>query len=232
MSALATAPSSGLKPVAPLWHTLLFLVALAGLAFSSVVFHGLLRFSSSRVPSYIVSMAAEWLMVGVVAWGARLGGSSISSLIGEKWAKPSQFFRDLGIAVGFFFLSGGVLWLVAHVIHPARNRNISNLLPDSLAEKYVWILVALTAGICEELMIRGYLQKQLHAWLKSSPAAVLVQGVLFGAAHAYQGWKNVVLIAVLGIMLGWLAQLRRNLFPGMIFHFLQDALGGLARGVF
>jgi hypothetical protein len=56
-------------------------------------------------------------------------------------------------------------------------------------------------------------------------------GVVFGAAHAYQGWKYMVVIAVLGIMLGWLAQWRRSLLPGMIFHFIQDTLGGLFSGL-
>jgi membrane protease YdiL (CAAX protease family) len=176
-------------------------------------------------------MAAEWLLVGVVAWGVRLGGSSISSLIGEKWARLSHFLRDLGLSLAFLLIMTGVLSILAHVLQPAPNQNIRNLLPHTLAEKCVWVLVALTAGICEELMTRGYLQKQLYALLKRGPAAILAQGIIFGAAHAYQGWKYMVIIAVLGTMLGWLAHWRRSLLPGMIFHFIQDTLGGLASGV-
>ncbi len=48
--------------------------------------------------------------------------------------------------------------------------------------------------------------------------------MIFGAVHAYQGWKFMIVIAVLGRVLGWLAQWRGNLFPGMIFHFGQDLL--------
>jgi len=194
-----------------------------------VWFHGLARLGfSSRVPSYFLAMAAEWLLVGFVAWGVHLGGSSLTNLIGEKWAKPSQFFRDLGLSAAFLIVADAVLTLLTHFLRAAPNENIRNLLPHSLAEKCVWILVALTAGICEELMTRGYLQKQLCGLLKSGPAGVLAQGSIFGAAHAYQGWKYMVVIAALGVMLGWLAQWRRSLLPGMMFHFIQDTLGGLA----
>lgn len=230
MNAPASALPSTPKPIAPLWHTLIFLVGLAGLALSSVWFHGLPKLGSSRIPSYIFAIAAEWLLLVVVAWGVRLGGSSLSSLIGEKWARASHFLRDLGLSLAFLLIMEGVLTILAHVLHAAPNQNIRNLLPHTLAEKCVWVLVALTAGICEELMTRGYLQRQLSALLKSGPAAVLAQGIIFGAAHAYQGWKYMVIIAVLGTMLGWLAQWRRSLLPGMTFHFIQDVLGGLAHG--
>src|SRR5437588_1032308 len=143
------------KPVAPVWHTILFLFGLTGLAASSVWFHGLARLGfSSRVPSYFLAMAAEWLLVGFVAWGVHLGGSSLTNLIGEKWAKPSQFFRDLGLSAAFLIVADAVLTLLTHFLRAAPNENIRNLLPHSLAEKCVWILVALTAGICEELMTR------------------------------------------------------------------------------
>ena len=231
MNAPVCARPSSPKPIAPLWHTLIFLTALAALASSSVWLHGLTRSGSSRIPFYIFAMAAEWLLVGVVAWGVRLGGSSISSLIGEKWARASHFLRDLGLSLAFLLIMVGVLSILTHLLHAAPNQNIRNLLPHTLAEKCVWVLVSLTAGICEELMTRGYLQRQLHALLKNGPAAVLAQGIIFGAGHAYQGWKYMVIIAVLGAMLGWLALWRRSLLPGMIFHFIQDVLGGLARGV-
>ncbi len=56
---------------------------------------------------------------------------------------------------------------------------------------------------------------------------IVVQGIAFGAAHGYQGWKFMLLIAVYGSMFGLLAHGRRSLRPGMITHFVQDGLGGL-----
>jgi hypothetical protein len=47
--------------------------------------------------------------------------------------------------------------------------------------------VAITAGICEEIVYRGYLQRQLSAFTGSLPIAVCLQAAIFGAAHLYQG---------------------------------------------
>ena len=50
-------------------------------------------------------------------------------------------------------------------------------------------LFALSAGICEELTTRGYLQQQFEALFGSNIAGVLAQAAVFGAGHLYQGWK-------------------------------------------
>jgi membrane protease YdiL (CAAX protease family) len=50
---------------------------------------------------------------------------------------------------------------------------------------------------------------------------------LFGAVHIYQGEKHAIAIAVLGMLLGVLAVMRRNLKPGMISHMIQDSIGGI-----
>jgi len=100
------------------------------------------------------------------------------------------------------------------------------LLPQSLSEVLVWILVSITAGFCEELQSRGYLQRQLHALTGSIVAAVLGQGVLFGLMHSYQGWKPVVVISTLGVLYGALAAWRRNLRANIIAHAWSDVWEG------
>jgi membrane protease YdiL (CAAX protease family) len=87
--------------------------------------------------------------------------------------------------------------------------------------------LALTAGICEETIFRGYLQRQFTAWTRNAAAGIVLQGVVFGAAHAYQGLNQVILIAVYGCLFGLLALWRKSLRPGMMAHFVQDAIGGL-----
>jgi uncharacterized protein len=163
-------------------------------------------------------------------WGARLGGVSVSSLIGGRWSKPTQFLRDLGLAVVFLIGSNIVLIGLSAILRPGPNANISRMFPHGPAEIVLWIFLSLSAGICEEITTRGYLQKQLSGLLRNGTAGLFAQGILFGAVHAYQGPKLMFTIAVLGCMLGWLAQWRQSLRPGMISHFLQDVAGGLLQG--
>jgi Type II CAAX prenyl endopeptidase Rce1-like len=46
---------------------------------------------------------------------------------------------------------------------------VAFLLPTTLAESIGWSVVAITAGICEEIVYRGYLQRQLSAFTGRSP---------------------------------------------------------------
>lgn len=86
------------------------------------------------------------------------------------------------------------------------------------------------AAMCCKRSAGGYLQKQLHALTGSAAVAVMGQALCFGIAHGYQGWKNVVVIAVLGILYGVLALWRRSTRPGMIAHAWTDVYGGLQLG--
>jgi hypothetical protein len=58
--------------------------------------------------------------------------------------------------------------------------------------------VSLSAGFCEELVFRGYLQRQFHAATGNVVVAVALQAIVFGLVHTYQGWKPVLVITVLG----------------------------------
>ncbi|MBZ5510084.1 MAG: CPBP family intramembrane metalloprotease [Acidobacteriia bacterium] len=89
-------------------------------------------------------------------------------------------------------------------------------------------MLSATAGFCEEIMFRGYLQKQFLAATRSTAAAIVLQAVIFGIAHAYQGGRRIILIAVYGALFGMLAAWRKSLRPGMIQHTLQDSVSGIA----
>ena len=224
--AIAQPEPTAPKLIAPLWHTGILLVALAGLATWSAHQHGLLS-AGSRAWSYVVTIACEWLLFGLAAWGVRLGGVSISSVIGGRWSTPKLFLRDLGIGTLFLLGSNLILAGLSAVLRPGPNADIARMLPHGRIEIVLWVFLSLSAGICEEFVTRGYLQKQLGGILKNATAGLLGQGIIFGVAHAYQGPKLMFTIAVLGCMMGWLARWRQSLRPGMLSHFLQDAIGGI-----
>ena len=57
-----------------------------------------------------------------------------------------------------------------------------------------------------------------------------MQGIIFGAAHGYQGPKYMVMISVYNFLFGAMVHWRRSLLPGMAAHFLQDGALGLLLG--
>jgi membrane protease YdiL (CAAX protease family) len=85
----------------------------------------------------------------------------------------------------------------------------------------------LSAGFCEEVVFRGYLQRQFQALWGNTALAITAQAVIFGISHGYQGLRNVVVITVFGALFGILAHWRRSLAPGIAAHAWTDIVAGL-----
>ena len=96
------------------------------------------------------------------------------------------------------------------------------LLPTSARERWLFAGVALTAGLCEELLYRGFLFFWIGRFTPHALVAVIVSAVLFGAAHAYQGPGGVVGTALLGAGLGGLYLATGSLWPPIAVHALID----------
>ena len=128
--------------------------------------------------------------------------------------------------VPFWALWEATAYGVHLLLGPDTARSVAALLPQSVAEIFVWILVSITAGFTEELQSRGYLQQQFHALSGSIVVAVLGQAAVFSLMHSYQGWKQVMVISVLGVLYGALAAWRRNLRANMIAHAWSDVWEG------
>jgi membrane protease YdiL (CAAX protease family) len=219
--------------IAPAWHTgciLLFLLAMVSLT-KFWIAGGHSEQAQSRLPGYILTMLMEWLIVAFIAWGPRCRGASLRALAGKIPLGWRSIGRDLWLAAAYLLAANIVLAILGHILKhfgPASdNAALKNLLPHTILENAAFLLLALTAGFCEEMIFRGYLQHQLTAWTRNAAAGIALQGILFGVAHAYQGSIMMIVIVVYGCMFGSLAYWRKSLRPCMIAHFLQDAVGGL-----
>jgi len=219
--------------IAPAWHTacvLLFLLAMVALT-KHWMAGGHIGQAHSRLPGYFLTMLMEWLIVAFIALAPRWRGASLRTLAGKIPLGWRPIGRDLGLAAAYLIAANIVLGILgrilAHFGPASDNAALKNLLPHTILENAAFLLLALTAGICEEMIFRGYLQQQLTAWTRNAAAGIALQGILFGVAHAYQGSMMMIVIAVYGCMYGAFAYWRKSLRPGIIAHFLQDAVGGL-----
>jgi membrane protease YdiL (CAAX protease family) len=165
---------------------------------------------------------SEWLLVLFVRKGVHKRGVRLRDLVGGRWATPVDVLKD--------FALGAALWALwiglqnSHLLGGGTNA-ARGLLPQGLLESLAWIPVALSAGFCEELAFRGYLQKQFQAIVGSSALAVLFQAIVFGVGHLYEGPGVAARIALFGVLFGLLALWRNSLRPGMIAHAWSDIFG-------
>jgi membrane protease YdiL (CAAX protease family) len=229
-------PNPGRKLIAPLWHTIVFVLFIFGYAYFQRDRVG--RFENqhvtSKVPLYLLTIAFELVLLGYVWFlGVKPAGGSFRAVIGGKWNSAGDVLRDIGAAFLFWIVVIVVLLGLGIALGPNTQmaKAAQVMSPQSAKEMIAWVFLALTAGFCEEFMFRGYLQKQFHAITGSDVAAVAVQAVVFGAAHSYQGAKGAITITVYGALFGILAVHRQSLRPGMIQHAMQDSFAGLAFGL-
>ncbi len=98
------------------------------------------------------------------------------------------------------------------------------LIPVTTQERLLWTAVAASAGICEEVVFRGWLLATLHGPLSlSGTALVVAAAVIFGLAHAYQGVTGVILTALAGAFFCGLYVITGSLLVPILLHILIDA---------
>lgn len=223
------ATSSNTKLVAPLWHLLCVFLLLAGwVSLSLHPRHHALGALSPQLSGYLLVIFFEWFIFAFIWLGLCVQRVPFATLFGEMSSKLSKILRDLGIALGFLIIANIVLAILTVLLRVSKvTEGVKQLIPHTPLQIAVYLLVCLTAGICEETIFRGYLQRQFSALTKSTAAGAVIQGIIFGLAHAYQGWKMILVIAVYGCLFGALTLWRRSLRPGIIAHFLQDSITGI-----
>jgi membrane protease YdiL (CAAX protease family) len=237
MTSTSPSPSSSgeherqrVAPVAAWWHTGVLILVILTFSILQGLPRNMARVTAfpSRIPIYAQTLAYELALFAYV-WllGIRRRGVTIGELIGGKWDRFEDFMIDLATALGFWAVVVAFLIVASFALHFRGVDAAKPLLPQTPAEAVCFVVLAVTAGFCEEFIFRGYLQRQMLALTGTAWAAVALQAVFFGAAHIYQGWRGVIVITIYGSLFGALAAWRKSLRPGMLQHAGQDTLSGI-----
>jgi membrane protease YdiL (CAAX protease family) len=224
-------PWDSLEPVASWRHTMVLIATFLAVAALGALFQrapgGGPGPSHPRViPLYLSLLAAEWALVYYTWVGLRRSGVRIADLVGGRYRRPADVARDLILAATVW-----ALWLLVQRgldagMGPDRAKSVEAYLPRGATEVGLWIALSLSAGFAEELIFRGYFLRQFAALTRSRPAALLLQAILFGVAHGYQGLGAVIRITFFGLLFGGLALSARSLRPGMAAHAWTDLYAG------
>jgi membrane protease YdiL (CAAX protease family) len=186
---------------------------------------------SARSKAYVKTITLQWALFAalVIAW----------LVCRRPWPDLGfRFGNSIGAAIGTAFLIlVGVFVRMQHTAvrkmtdqqvakFQERSSETAFFLPSTHRERVLFAMTAATAGICEELLCRGfvfwYLGHFMNPWL-SLPVA----SAAFGLAHAYQGGKGIVRTGIVGAIFGALFVLTHSLLYPIIGHITIDmaALG-------
>lgn len=179
-----------------------------------------------------VGIMWSWTLAVLIYFIMRSGGASLGQL-GLVWPEMDRHGEMvsglwLGACIGsavsplFFWNLGRSEKGRAQLRHMIRG--FKALLPVSLTDRWVFAALAVTAGICEELIFRSF----LFYYFRASPfsldgiSLIAVSGVVFGLAHYYQGKLGVLLTMVLGWVLGAIFLATGSLVIPIIIHMFVD----------
>lgn len=172
------------------------------------------------------------LLVGVASLFLRFSDSSWRAVGLRTSRKGRTALLVIGgyFAVGVAFAIVGALILPALGLSPRTADTFAGLTGNTGLYLYLLIVVAWgSAAFGEELVFRGFLQSRLElAFGSSRESAILaavVQAIIFGALHSYQGAGGAVLAGITGVILGlvYLAG-GRNLWACILLHGLIDTI--------
>jgi len=176
-----------------------------------------------------------------------LWGTTI--VIAAAWAVSGRSFGELGLGAPptLFFAIGAAVAVAACVALALQvvvvrasaearaqvaqqvaivGRGVTRTLPRTQAERLTFVLVALTAGIGEEILFRGFLIWAFAHWVPVW-AAALLSTALFTFGHLYQeGWSALARVALVGAILAALTIFSGSLLPAMLLHFALDWSSG------
>ena len=245
-------PATRPAAVAPLWHTLILLIAIVLISVAGATQLSGSHPAVDRMQTYATTGAAELCMLAWVYFGLRLRKVPFRSLLGSFSGSLRSIAIDMGLALGFWvgslftLATIGVFWTLTEAAIKHRPffvpgkpvtpdateqqtlHTLTQLAPGSGREAIAWIFLCILAGIAEEVVFRGYLHRQFTAWARGAVVVgVVVSSLFFGAAHGYQGARNMVLLSIFGVLFSLLALFRRSLRPGIFAHAWQDLFAGL-----
>ncbi|MEM9558219.1 MAG: CPBP family intramembrane glutamic endopeptidase [Acidobacteriota bacterium] len=194
----------------------------------------------ARLWLYRSTLLAEWgLAASVLAlwWIAGrdwtllgFGGPTSATLPGLGEVPAWRFWLALGLA------ALASLALVAQAVGIARApekraqvresmRALNYLVPRRPAERRLFGAVAVTAGITEEILYRGFLLWLLAPHLGVVGGAALAV-VLFGLLHSYQGGVGVLRTTLAGTLLMAFYLLGGALWAPILLHATIDLVSG------
>lgn len=181
----------------------------------------------ARLRHYLRGIGGEWVaaaLIVIVGVLAGRGAASIGLAAGAHPRADTTLVAEVTLilaisALVFRFGGPGVRAALRR-----QARGFAALLPHDRRERWAFAGLAVTAGVCEELIFRGFGVAYLRWLWPSSPraAVIVIVAAAFGLAHLYQGRRGVILTGLVGGYLTWLVLSTGSLIPAMIIHALLD----------
>jgi membrane protease YdiL (CAAX protease family) len=184
-----------------------------------------------KLTLYGTTTAFQWMFFGVVAWRALAHGFTATQLgFGRTMNAELLFLSLMGAA-----LIGAFQWFnlrrvgrMTGAVPDFMRKLTERILPGNSVEFGPYCVLAVTAGVCEEFLYRGFAMAALSRAGIVSWAVVVISSILFGLAHTYQGKSGILGTMLMGFLFGVSRLAFQSLVPVMVWHAAVDVVAGMA----
>jgi membrane protease YdiL (CAAX protease family) len=178
---------------------------------------------------FFITRLYSWLCV-ILIWLYAIKIEKQPLLLWEE-KKQSLKIYILSILSLFGIIFAGMLFIQAilHFTHLNNKSNVlSNLVIIFRQNKWLMLFTAITAGVTEELIFRGYLLTRLELLFKNTHVAIFISSILFGLLHLKYGTVfNVLGPFFIGLVFAYHYKYFKNIKIIILCHFLWDIMAML-----
>jgi membrane protease YdiL (CAAX protease family) len=204
-----------------------FVQPLLGLTSYRRLKDGLLDNQDARISFYARGIVAKWVWVLAVAFVLYTAGRNWDAI--GLLAPSNVLLAVAWILIFLLFILGTILGYRHLVRNAEQYRSIQDeaavkLLPTTTSERWLWSLAAITAGVCEEVLYRGFLFYYFNLFFPGAGIwmLILINGLIFGVGHFYQGRQGILITGVTGALLMASFVTTGSLYVPIIIHSLVD----------
>jgi membrane protease YdiL (CAAX protease family) len=190
--------------------------------------------SAQRLSLYASTIAFQWFIVAVIYWRSaarHLSPADLGLVVSGVW-------RTLSVTFVFTALLCLNQWagLRKIALVPADQRGFlfqftQKIMPHTTPEAFAFIALALTAGLSEEFIYRGFVLAVFSGVFGSSLSGIFLSAVAssiwFAVAHLYQGRRGIATTFIVGMMFWAVRIWTGNLVPAVVAHVGVDMVAGL-----
>lgn len=180
---------------------------------------------AARLSHYRRGIAGEWTSVGVIVVIGILAGRTATS-IGLQSPSDMSFTTVLLVEVALLLTISTIIMRGPKLRAAVRRqaRSFLALLPHTREERLTFAVLAVTAGICEEILFRGFGFAYVRfLWPDATDAwLIAITSIVFGMAHLYQGARGVVLTGLAGAAFASFTLTTGSLLPAIAAHAMID----------
>jgi membrane protease YdiL (CAAX protease family) len=190
---------------------------------------GLLLWWGNKTRSALLTLASILLALGLirlVLWLRRSGWHEFGLKRPKSWIKT--ILLAVGGLISIYFVVIVTMPIVTRLTGKPVDRSQFDVLRGNVPALIIGLLVVWTlAAFGEELIFRGYLMNTLARAFRQEKTgwiiACIVNSVIFGIGHTYQGITGVILLGIVGFLyaLFYLGS-GRNLWVPILIHGLYD----------